>query len=229
LITDARNAPDVQENGSGSALPPGQASPITVLLGHRSPLVAAALSTTLTQFPDMHVVVESGYAELLALARRQEPRVVVIDHDMADTTAVNEFCCHICAALPDTRVLVITDHKRSGGVLSQLVRLAPQVGLITTEAAPADLISCIRQLSRGEPVLDARMALAAFTADRSPFTDREREVLGLASQGAPVSDIAGKLHLSKGTVRNHLSRALTKTGARTRIEAIRIAQEAGWV
>lgn len=203
--------------------------PITVALGHRSPLVAAALSATLTQFMDIHVVVESGYVELLAVVRQQEPRVVVIDHDLADPITVNEFCSHICTALPDTRVLVITDHKRPGGVLSQLLRLAPQVGLIGTEAAPADLISSIRQLARGEPVLDARMALAAFAADRNPFTDREREVLQLASGGAPVSDIAAKLHLSKGTVRNHLSRVITKTGARTRIEAIRIAQDAGWV
>lgn len=217
-----------QENRE-TVVQPDQVPRMTVVLGHRSPLVAAALSATLSQFADMQVVVESCHAKLLALARRRKPRVVVIDHDLADPAAVAEFCRHLCAALPDTRVLVIADHQRSGGVLSRLVRLAPQVGLIGTEAAPADLISAIRQLDRGEPVLDARMALAVFAADRNPFTDREREVLQLAGAGAPVCDIAAKLHLSKGTVRNHLSRILSKTGARTRIEAIRMAQEAGWV
>ena len=206
-----------------------QAPPITVVLGHRSPLVAAALSTTLTQFEDMQVVVESSHAKLLALARRRKPRVVVIDHDLARNAEVGEFCRHLCAVLPDARVLVIADHQRSGGVLGRLVGLAPQVGLIATEAAPADLIAAIRQLDRGEPVLDARMALAVFAADRNPFTAREQEVLELAGAGAPVCDIAAKLHLSKGTVRNHLSRILAKTGARTRIEAVRLAQEAGWI
>lgn len=205
----------------------GQAPPITVVLGHRSLLVAAALSSTLTQSTDMHVVVESRHAELLALARRQLPRVVVIDHDLPDT--VDEFCGNICAALPDTRVLVITDHERPGDTLGQLVGLAPQVGLIAIEAAPEDLVASVRRLARGEAVLDPRMALAALTtAKRNPLTSREREVLRLASEGAPVCDIAARLHLSQGTVRNHLSRVLNKTGARTRIEAIRIVQTAGW-
>lgn len=229
MIIGARDTLPTREQAFGPAEPAGQVSPITVVLGHPSPLVAAALCTTLTQFDDIQVIVETSYGELPAVTRRHRPRVVVIDHDLADTVAIREFCCHICTALPATRVLVITDHKRSAGCISHLVRLAPQVGLIATEAAPADLVSGIRQLARGEPVLDARMALAAFTADRNPFTDREQEVLRLASEGAPVCDIAGKLHLSKGTVRNHLSRVLTKTGARTRIEAIRIAQDAGWV
>jgi two-component system response regulator DesR len=225
LITGARAVEPAQDQDSAS----GEVSPITVVLGHRSRLMAAALSTMITQSADMHVVAESCDVELLTLARRRKPRVVVFDHDLAATTGVDEFCGRLCSDLPQTRVLVITDQKRSAGTLGQLVKLAPQVGLIATEAAPADLISGIRQLARGEPVLDARMALAAFTADPSPLTDREREVLRLARDGAPVKDIAGRLHLSIGTVRNHLSRVLSKTGGRTRIEAIRIAQEAGWV
>jgi two-component system response regulator DesR len=228
VITGAGAEPE-QDRDRGSAPASGETPLITVVLGHRSRLMAGALSSMITQSADMHVVAESCDVELLALARCRKPHVVVFDHDLAGTTGVDEFCCRLCFALPQTRVLVITDQKRSAGTLGQLVKLAPQVGLIATEAAPADLISGIRQLARGEPVLDVRMALAAFTADPSPLTDRECEVLRLARDGAPVKDIAGRLHLSRGTVRNHLSRVLTKTGGRTRIEAIRIAQEAGWV
>lgn len=216
-------------NGTGDPpLPSADGAPITVVLGHPSPLLAAALSAVLTQSADMQVHAESSETRLLALARRRSPRVVVIDHDLAGP-AVHEFCRHLCTSLPHTRVLVITDHRRAGGRLGHLVKLAPQVGLMAAEAALADLIAGIRGLARGEPVLDARMAVAAFTADRNPLTDREREVLRIAQVGAPVNDIASKLHLSRGTVRNHLSRVLTKTGARTRIEAIRIAHDAGWI
>jgi two-component system response regulator DesR len=78
-------------------------------------------------------------------------------------------------------------------------------------------------------VLDTEVAVAALTAGDNPLTDREREVLRLALDGAPAKEIAKNLYLSTGTVRNYLSRILDKTGARTRIEAIRIAQEAGWI
>ena len=214
----------------GSPSTAGELLPITVVLGHRSSLVAAALSLLVAQSEGFEVLAESyDDVELIAVARRRRPHVVVMDYELAGTKALDGFCLSLCKALPGTPVLVITDHRRCVGTVGELVKLAPQVGLLASEAAPTELIAGIRRLAHGEPVLDARMAVAAYTAARSPLTDREREVLRLALDGAPVRDIADTLCLSQGTVRNYLSRVLTKTGARTRIEAIRIAQDAGWV
>jgi two-component system response regulator DesR len=84
-------------------------------------------------------------------------------------------------------------------------------------------------LARGEPVLDVELAVAALTAKDNPLTDRELDVLRLARNGAPTKEIASNLYLSAGTVRNHLARIVLKTGARTRQDAIRIAQDAGWI
>jgi two-component system response regulator DesR len=81
----------------------------------------------------------------------------------------------------------------------------------------------------GKFVLDVEFAVAALNADRNPLTERERAILRLARKGEPAKEIAAKLYLSAGTVRNYLSRAMAKTGARTRIEAVRRAQDAGWI
>jgi two-component system response regulator DesR len=126
-------------------------------------------------------------------------------------------------------VLLVLDRCEPAGPGVAMARLAPRVGLIATEASPAQLIEGVRRMARGEPVLDIELAVAALTAKGSPLTERERQILRLAADGTPVKEIAAQLFLCDGTVRNYLSRIVTKTGARTRIEAIRIAQEAGWI
>jgi two-component system, NarL family, response regulator DesR len=126
-------------------------------------------------------------------------------------------------------VLILLDRQSGAGVSRSLARLAPRVGFLGTETSPYDLVESVRQMARGEPVLDAEVAVAALTADENPLTDRECEVLRMALDGAPAKEIAQRLYLSAGTVRNYLSRILAKTGARSRIEAIRIAQDAGWI
>ncbi|WP_238487523.1 response regulator transcription factor [Actinoplanes flavus] len=110
-----------------------------------------------------------------------------------------------------------------------LARMVPRVGLLTTDASPAQFIDSVRRLSRGQSVLDTDIAVAALTATAHPLTDRERDVLLLAADGTPAKDIAARLFLTDGTVRNYLSRITAKTGGRTLVEAIRRAQEAGWV
>jgi two-component system, NarL family, response regulator DesR len=103
------------------------------------------------------------------------------------------------------------------------------VRLIATETSPAQLIENVRRMVRGETVLDIGLAVAALTSPGNPLTHRECQILKLVAAGTPVKDIAAQIFLTAGTVRNYLSRIVTKTGARTRIEAIRIAQRAGWI
>jgi two-component system response regulator DesR len=124
---------------------------------------------------------------------------------------------------------VVVDRRTHPAAGVTLARLAPRVGLLGTDTTPADLAEAVRQMARGDIVLDPTVAVAALKAENNPLSEREREILRLAVAGMPTKEIAKTLHLSAGTVRNGLSRILAKTGARTRIEAMRIAQNSGWI
>jgi two-component system response regulator DesR len=203
---------------------------IRILIWHPSNLVSMALASVLVQEQDFSVVARSGTGHgLFDLVRRERPRVAVIDHAIADTMSVTTMCQRLTSSVPDLRVLVLVDRLATPRVDAELMKLVPQVGLLDTASSPAELVRCVHKLAQGEPVLDVNVAVAALVADRNPLTDREREVLRLAVQGEPVANIAAKLCLSAGTVRNYLARITTKTGARTRIEAIRIAAASGWI
>lgn len=203
---------------------------IQVLLGQRGTLFRGALATVLSAEPDLTVVAELDRADdILPIAAREQPDVAVLDASLPGPVTVGELCPALCQSLPACGVLILLDRPAGAGLGRSLARLAPRVGFIGIETSPSDLVEGVRQLARGEPVLDAELAVAALTAGDSPLTEREREVLRLAVDGAPPSEIAQALFLSTGTVRNYLSRILAKTGARTRIEAIRIAQDAGWI
>lgn len=203
---------------------------IRVLLGQRGRLVREALSAVMASADDLEVVAELSRAdEVLPTARRDHPHVAVLDVALPGPVTVADLCPTLCAALPACGVLILLDRQSGAGVGRSLARLAPRVGFLGAETSPKDLVESVRQLARGEPVLDAEVAVAALTADENPLTDRECEVLRMALDGAPAKEIAQRLYLSAGTVRNYLSRILAKTGARTRIEAIRIAQDAGWI
>ncbi|TDD71095.1 response regulator transcription factor [Jiangella aurantiaca] len=162
---------------------------------------------------------------VLATARRTRAQVLVLDVMLRDPVDVHD----LCRQLPGLRVLMLLERGTVDGTCLSLARMAPRVGLIATDASLADLLDAVRRVARGEPVLDPALAVAALTAAESPLTHRELDVLRLAMTGAPPQEIARTLYLSPGTVRNYLSHILTKTGARTRIEAIRIAQDAGWI
>lgn len=102
------------------------------------------------------------------------------------------------------------------------------VGILRSDAGPQRVIDGIRRLARREPVLDADLVVAALRSN-GPLTSRETQVLTLTAAGAPVAEVAASLGLSRGTVRNHLGRITRKVGARTRVEAVRMAREAGWI
>lgn len=202
---------------------------LRVLLGQRGTLLRSALAAVLSQQPDLEVVAELASREdVLPAAQRQNPHVAVLDFALPGTMPIDDLCWRLDRIRPACRVLLLADQEACAR-LAVLAKLAPRVGLIATESSPAHLVDSVRRLARGDAVLDAELAVAALHGNGNPLTQREREVLQLAVDGAPAKEIARRLSLNVGTVRNYLSRSLSKTGARTRIEAIRIAQEAGWI
>lgn len=199
---------------------------IRVLLGHRGTLLRGALAVVLSREDDLEVVAEVARGDEVAdTARRKRPQVAVLGPMLPGPVDVHQ----LCLTLPSLRVLLLMDRKSRAGSTLSLARLAPRVGLIATDTSVGDLVEAVRQMAGGKPVLDTELAVAALTAVQNPLTDRECDVLRLLMTGATAHEIAQNLHLSAGTVRNYLSQILAKTGARTRIEAIKIAQDAGWI
>jgi two-component system response regulator DesR len=203
---------------------------IRVLLGARDTLFCGALAAVLASQADLRVVAELARTdEVPAAANRHRPEVAVLDGRLPGTVTIGELCRSLRRTSPECRPLVLLDRGGTGALGRSLTSLAPWLGLLATDAVPADLVEGVRQLTRGEQLVDAGLAAAARAARENPLTDRECDILRLIRYGAPPKEIAGKLDLSVGTVRNHLSRSVAKTGARTRLDATRIAQDAGWI
>jgi two-component system response regulator DesR len=193
-------------------------------------LVRGALAAVLSQAEDITVVAELSESDhVLPVAEEIRPDVAVLDGALPGTLGICDLWRRWHSQFPDRAMLVMLDLPAKMALGADLTRMAPRIGLIATEASPDDLVDGVRRLARGEPVLDTDVAFAALTGHDNPLTDRERQVLRLVLDGAPAKEIATKLFLSTGTVRNYLARIVTKTGARTRIDAVRIAQHSGWI
>jgi two-component system response regulator DesR len=192
-------------------------------------LIRGALAALLGHEADIEVAAEVAECrDVVVAARRSRPEVVIIDLDLVEMGPISTLAT-LSEALPAQSLLVLTDLRQSALLATTAHRQLPRVGFLSKQAPPAKLVEAVRQLARGEPTLDPQLAVAALTGRGNPLTAREREVLGMAAAGAPAKEIAARLYLATGTVRNYLSSSIGKTGARTRIEAIRIAQEAGWL
>ncbi|MEV6799524.1 response regulator transcription factor [Micromonospora rifamycinica] len=126
-------------------------------------------------------------------------------------------------------LLVLVEQRRAGRLGPLLAEHGHRIGFLSREVPPGRIVDGVRQLAEGRVVLDPDLVVAALEVAASPLTNREREVLDVVAEGHPVQEIAERLVLSAGTVRNHLSRIMAKTGARTRWEAVRIARESGWL
>jgi two-component system, NarL family, response regulator DesR len=201
-----------------------------ILLGYRGTLPRAAIAALLSSEDDFEVVGELERTDgLLDVALEARPNVAVLDYTLPGSVEVSNLCLQLRRALPGCGVLALLDRRSLDRGARTLVRLAPQVGLMGTDTTPKDLVDGLRRLAQGKPVLDVDLAVAALRSWDTVLTDREREVLELTALGATAKEIGTSLCLSTGTVRNYLSRILTKLGARTRIEAVRIAQEAAWI
>jgi len=203
---------------------------IRLLLADRAALSRRALAEVLAKEDDLRIVAEVGVAhEVVPAAVREQPEAAVLYRGLSDTLPLADICAGLQKAVPECGILVVLDPASIGAADAGLARHVPRVGLIGIGASPAHLVQSVRRIVRREAVLDAELAVAALTRQRNPLTDRESEILSLAAAGVPLREIAAQVYLSAGTVRNYLSRVVTKTGARTRIDAIRIAQKAGWI
>ena len=133
----------------------------------------------------------------------------------------------LAAQAPACRVIVLTTFGRAGYLRRAME--AGALGFVVKDAPPRVLADAIRRVMAGERVVDPALAALTLAAGGSPLTPRERDVLAVARSGATVAEVAAKLYLSEGTVRNYLSSAIAKTSARNRLEALRIADERGWL
>ncbi|HZH19397.1 MAG TPA: response regulator transcription factor [Geodermatophilus sp.] len=200
---------------------------IRVLIAEDQSMVRGALRALLELEEDLTVVAEVGRGdEVVDAAREHRPDVALLDIEMPGCDGI-EAARALAGAVPDCRAVVLTTFGRPG-----FLRRAMEVGaagFLVKDAPVAELARAIRAVVAGERVIDRDLAAAALALGATPLSAREADVLREAADGATVADISRRLFLSEGTVRNYLSSAIGKTGARTRVEAARVAEEKGWL
>ena len=200
---------------------------IRVLLAEDQAMVRGALAGLLSLEPDIEVVAQVARGdEVLLAAREKRPDVALLDIEMPGIDGL-QAAAQLTAELPESKVLILTTFGRPGYLRRAMESGA--VGFLLKDAPAEELARAIRRAVRGERVVDPGLAAAALSEGPSPLTARERDVLAAAREHATVADIAEALHLSPGTVRNYLSAAIGKVGARNRVEAIRAAEDKGWL
>jgi two-component system, NarL family, response regulator DesR len=200
---------------------------IRVLIAEDQSMVRGALRALLDLEDDIEVVAEVGRGdEVVAAVREHSPDVALLDIEMPGGDGI-EAARELSAAVPTCRAVILTTFGRPG-----FLRRAMEVGaagFLVKDAPVAELARGLRAVVAGERVIDRDLAAAALAIGATPLSAREADVLRASRDGATVADIAGRLFLTEGTVRNYLSSAIGKTGARTRVEAARLAEEKGWL
>jgi two-component system, NarL family, response regulator DesR len=200
---------------------------IRLLLADDQALVRGALAALLALESDLDVVAEVGRGdEVVDAAVREKADVVLMDVEMPGLDGIAATAA-LRKALPTCRVLVVTTFGRPG-YLRRAVE-AGASGFVVKDTPARQLAEAVRRVHAGLRVLDSALAEESLVSGASPLTARETEVLRAARDGGTVADLAATLHLSEGTVRNHLSAAIGKTGARNRTEAVRTAEQHGWL
>ena len=201
--------------------------PIRVLLADDQALVRGALAALLALEPDLEVVAEVGRGdEVVDAARESAAQVCLLDIEMPGIDGIAAASA-VRAALPGVRTLVVTTFGRPGYLRRALE--AGASGFVVKDTPARQLAEAVRRVHAGLRVVDPSLATESLVDGANPLTEREREVLQVALRGGTVAAIAEVVHLSPGTVRNHLSSAIGKTGTSTRAEAARVAQERGWL
>jgi two-component system response regulator DesR len=200
---------------------------IRLLIADDQALVRGALAALLDLEPDLEVVSEVGRGdEVVDAVLASKPDVALLDVEMPGLDGI-EAAAALRTAVPGVRVLMVTTFGRPGYLRRAME--AGAAGFVVKDTPAAQLADAVRRVHQGLRVVDPSLAAETLVAGTSPLTARESDVLRSAREGGTVADIARELHLSEGTVRNHLSAAIGKTGARTRAEAVRIAVGNGWL
>ncbi|HEX6056471.1 MAG TPA: response regulator transcription factor [Intrasporangium sp.] len=200
---------------------------IKILLADDQALVRGALAALLGLEHDLEVVAEVGRGdEVVAAARRSGAQVCLLDIEMPGADGI-EVVGALRRELPGCRSLIVTTFGRPGYLRRALE--AGAAGFVVKDTPARQLAEAVRRVHAGLRVVDPELAAESLVEGLNPLTERERDVLRVALSGGTVAAIAARVHLSAGTVRNHLSSAIGKTGTATRAEAARIAQERGWL
>ncbi len=200
---------------------------IRLLLADDQELVRQALCALLALEPDFEVVASVGRGDRIAAAALEsKPDVALLDIEMPGLDGLAAAAV-LAAQVPDCRVVMLTTFGRTGYLRRAME--AGAVGFVVKDAPAEALADAIRRVMAGERVVDPALAVATLSAGESPLTARERDVLIATRSGAAVAEIAARLYLSEGTVRNYLSAAISKTATRNRMEALRVADERGWL
>jgi len=200
---------------------------IKVLIADDQHLVRGALAALLNLEEDIEVVAQcADGTEVAAALDATGAQVALLDVQMPRLDGLRTAQL-LRASHPEVKILIVTTFDRPGYFRQAFE--AGASGFLVKDSPPAELIAAVRRVHSGGKVVDPAMAILSVEASSNPLTEREREVLSLAATGAPVSQIAASVHLSAGTVRNHLSNAIGKTNTANRIEAARAAREMGWI
>lgn len=201
---------------------------ICTLIAESNALIRAGLSSLLDRENDIKIVAELDRSEAIvpaAWAHRAEVAVVdaeLVTHDaFAAVRALH-------SAVPGCGSLIMTSTSVNPCELREAFAACAD-GVVLKDSDPGKITEAIRRVAAGRKAVDPDLAFSALNSAASPLTPREVDVLRLVAQGSPAKEIAAKLYLSVGTVNNYLSRTIGKTGARNRIDAIRIADSAGWI
>ncbi len=200
---------------------------IRILIAEHVALVRAGLVACMSYERDIEVVAEVDRREpVLRVVSSLQPDVVVIDDEIASD---DEFAVihAVHSASPSCRTLIMATKPRPCDLRKAVA--AHATGFVRKDASPESIGAAIRQVALGRKALDPDLAFATLDVPVNPMTQRERSVLRLAAAGAPTAEIANQLCLAAGTVRNHISSIISKVGARNRVDAIRIADSAGWL
>ncbi len=200
---------------------------IRIVIAEDQALVLGALAALLGLEDDIAVVSTAGNGkDALARCRELRPDIVLTDVEMPQMTGL-ELASQLAQDKLPCKVVIVTTFARSGYLRRALE--AGVRGYLLKDAPAENLAAAIRQVHAGGRAIAPELALESWSAGQDPLSERERQVLRLAGEGRTSAEIAKQVHLSEGTVRNYLSEAISKLGAGNRVEAYRVARNAGWL